>query len=112
MLKQRQSDVEYRKETEKRIRLLEEEKQKSLQSFHSLEHKFGESEKMVECLRGQIRALEAKIKADKDRMQGEREELLRKCAQMQSQQSQYQNEVRRREKETFRIQEQVSQGVI
>lgn len=72
MLKQRQIDVEYRKDTEKRLRASEDEKQKCSQLAKMHEHKASEKDKAIESLQSQLRAVEQKNKIEKEKLIGER----------------------------------------
>lgn len=106
LLKQRQIDIEYRKDAEKRIRNFECENQKLINMIKVLEHRNHEHEKQIETLKIQVKSLDQKIKSEQNKFQQEKEELMKKIIQIASQQTQYQSEIRRREKDIIKLQEQ------
>lgn len=111
MLSQRQKDIEYRKSIDRRLKTLEEEKSSLMVKVDELQKKNAESTKLVDMARTNLEAIQERYKREKDKLTAERDEMQKKLFQIQSQQTQYLNEIRKKEIELKRVQDRVLYGL-
>eukprot|EP01022_Parablepharisma_sp_SALTPOND_P035112 TRINITY_DN9417_c0_g1_i8.p2 TRINITY_DN9417_c0_g1~~TRINITY_DN9417_c0_g1_i8.p2 ORF type:complete len:455 (+),score=60.42 TRINITY_DN9417_c0_g1_i8:6057-7421(+) len=107
ILAQRQRDIDYRKNIDGRLKNFEEENTNLLNKLRALEQKVTEKDKMIDTLRVQLEGSEERHKKERDRLVNEKEDLVKKYSHIQTQQSQYLNEIRKKDNELKRLQDQV-----
>jgi chromatin segregation and condensation protein Rec8/ScpA/Scc1 (kleisin family) len=107
MLGQRQKDIDYRKNIDRRLKTLEEERNTLMSKIDELQKKNTESNKLVDIAKTNLEAIQDRYKKEKEKLVAERDETQKKLIQIQSQQTQYLNEIRKKEIELKRIQDRV-----
>jgi len=107
MLAQRQKDLEYRKNIEPYLKSLEEENTKNTRKIEETEKQIYDNEKQIENLKAQLEGCEERQKREKERLISEKDEWIKKFNLIVSQQAQYVNEVRKKDQEIKKFQDQV-----
>ncbi len=107
MLAQRQKDMDFRKDIDKNVKSLQEERDLLARKLHSAEDAARERDKLVEFLKGQLDLCSEKAKTDHDKLVADKDDLNKRYLHIQCQQSQYQNEIRRKDADLKRLQDQV-----
>lgn len=82
--------------------------EKNEKKYKEVELRLSDKEKEIERLKALVKTVELKAKQEKEKLILERDELLKRFTNIQSQQVLYQNEIRRREKEIAKLQEHLS----
>ena len=108
LLERYQENVVCQKNVAAQIRAVEEEKQAVMQKCRKVEQKSAEKSGNIEVLQGKIKECENLLKVEREKWTQEREEVMRKCADLIAQQTYYQGEIVKREKEIGRLQDQVN----
>eukprot|EP00742_Colponemidia_sp_Colp-10_P006537 GILJ01007006.1.p1 GENE.GILJ01007006.1~~GILJ01007006.1.p1 ORF type:complete len:543 (-),score=104.26 GILJ01007006.1:34-1662(-) len=107
LLRQRQADMEFRSDIAEKLGRLESDKHMMYQTNTRLQNQLASLEAELGSCRAKAQADERRFKADKDRIQLERDELIRLNTSLQHKDAQYQHELRKREREYGRLQEQL-----
>lgn len=107
MLAQRQKDIDYRKNIDRRLKSLEEEKTALLSKIDDLQKKDLDHIKIIDLAKTNLEAIQERYKKEQNKLIADRDEAQKRFLQIQSQQTHYLNEIRKKEAELKRVQERV-----
>ena len=103
-------DETARKQFDEKYKELEHDVQNVMKNNKEREKEIMERDKEIEKLRLQLKANEQKIKAEKEKLLTEKEDTIKKCVQAISQQTVYQTEIKKKEKELTRLRDYVAKS--